>query len=217
MDAAITLFKSVFENIIAGIIVAGLALLIFDIEKLKFRLAKIFGIKIYKTFERINTRMQVVTTFNQLFVSYQVKNGGKIYLMSNTGGYPEFDPYVRILELTSSYDSVEIYIAVTIPTFQEYAKIKPDIIRKLLTLTNVKLYLFKNLIPYKFRIGINTDLESGFFCTYHGHLDNKVTLEGIKSKNPLFLEAFENLYLQLLNHGVKLSLNNWESILEIKN
>ena len=199
------------EEIIASVVIASIALLLFDVNEWKRRLFRLFGRRFYRSFERVSSREQVVRNFNKLFVSYTVDKGGKIYLMSEAGGYPEYDPYPRIVEL-ASHAKLEIYVAVTLTTMQCYFADQPDTAIKLVTCDNIRLYVFDDLTPYKFRIGLNTDLQDGFFCAYYGHRGNKVDLEGIRSDNPIMVEAFENLYLGLLGKGTQITEQNLQLV-----
>jgi hypothetical protein len=202
---------NVLASIVGSVILTIITLLIFDVEKFKYKFFKILPFKVYHSFERINSRTQVLTYFKELFINYNVNRGGRILLMSNTGGYPEYDPYNRILELTS-YNSVETYIAVTRVSFKEYYSKFPQIGNQLVSNPKIKFYVFDNLTPYRFRIGINTDVGMGFFCGYYGHNENKVSLEGIKSTHPVIMEAIETLYLGLLGKGTHVTSQNLNSI-----
>lgn len=119
----------------------------------------------------------------------------------------EFSNYLA-LSSTNHFPNLEIYVAITLTTMQQYYADKPEIASELIAQSNIRVYVFDNLTPYKIRIGINTDLESGFVCAYFGHRDEKVDLEGIKSDNPIFLEIFETLFLGLLTKGVEITENN---------
>ena len=90
---------------------ATLGLLLFDAETLRRRVARLFGVRLERSFARVRNRSQVVKIFNELFVSNSVGVGGRILLMSNTGGYPEFDPFPRLVEL-AAHKSLEIVAAV---------------------------------------------------------------------------------------------------------
>ena len=203
---------SVLASLVAGIVLGVLGLLIFDLDKLKTRFNKVWPFSIYYSFERLNSRTQVLKNFKELFIEYRYQHGGKILLMSNTGGFPEYDPYVRIMELTTN-SNIEIYVSVTRVSFKDYYSQFPATAIQVINNSKVKLYLFDNLTPYRFRIGLNTDLGIAFFCGYHGHNQNKVNLEGIKSNNPVLLEAIENLYIGLLSKGTEIDSSNYQTIL----
>ena len=55
-------------NIVSSIAFALVALLLFDIETLKYRVFSKFGIKLFKTFEKVNHREQVIRLFDRIFI-----------------------------------------------------------------------------------------------------------------------------------------------------
>jgi|ERR1017187_2774886 hypothetical protein len=131
--------------------------------------------------------------------------------MSNSGGYPEYDPYSRILEL-AAHPNIEIYLAVAATAMRAYLVDMPQIAQRLVAAKNIRLFVFWTLTPYKLRIGVNTELGRGFVCAYYGHRDNKVDLEGISSDHPYFVEAFEAMYLGLIGKGTEITSDNISEI-----
>jgi hypothetical protein len=198
------LFNSLLVGVLSGVAVATLGLLLFDTETLRRRVARLFGVRLERSFARVRSRSQVVKIFNELFVSNTVGVGGRILLMSNTGGYPEFDPFPRLVEL-SAHKRLEIVAAVTSQTIHSYYADHPEVLRALVERANVHVYTYNDLTPYKFRIGINTDIGKGFFCAYYGHDDNRVYLEGLASYNPVMIEALEAMFWGLIARGVEVS------------
>lgn len=198
------LLTSLVVGIISGSVVATLGLLLFDTETFRRRVARLFGIRLDRSFARVRSRSQVVKIFNDLFVSNTVGEGGRILLMSNTGGYPEYDPFPRLVEL-SAHKRLDIVAAVTAQTIRSYYADRPEVLRALVERANVRLYAFDDLTPYKFRIGINTDIGRGFFCAYYGHEDNRVFLEGVASYNAVMIEAIEVMFWGLIARGAQVS------------
>jgi hypothetical protein len=196
--------ESLLVGIVGGVVVATLGLLFFDPETLRRRFARLFGIRLDRSYSRVRSRRQVVRMFNELFVSNTIEAGGQILLMSNTGGYPEFDPFPRLVEL-SGHKNLDIVAAVTAQTIRAYNDVQPEVLRTLAAAANVRLYAFNDLTPYKFRIGINTDIGRGFFCAYYGHDDDRVYLEGLASYNPVMLQALEAMFWGLMASGVEVS------------
>ena len=135
-------------------------------------------------------------------------------LMSNTGGYPEYDPYRKIVDL-SSYRNVEIFLAVTLTSVRDYSQKNPEVVKAMVSSNNVKLYVFENMVPYQYRIGLNTEIMEGFFCSYYGHKSNKVDLEGIATANPLMLDAIETLFMGLLDRGTLVDSTNCFDLLRV--
>lgn len=199
-------------NLLASVIFAIIVLIFFDTDKLKAFLSKILPFTFYKTFERVSKREHVLKCFRELFINYSYEHGGKILLMSNTGGYPEYNPYTRIIELAMN-DNITIYLAVSRVSFREFSQRNQRIANEIVRNDKIKIFIFDNLTPYKFRIGINTDIKTGFFCAYHGHNSDTVNLEGIRTNNPVLLEALEQLYMGLLSNGEELTLKNSEEFL----
>ena len=203
--------------IIGGIIVGAvflsfLVLLFADIEKITKFKDRFASSEKYYSFEAVRSRPQILELFKELFIDFQFKTGGgRILLMSNTGGYPEYDPYSRILELSSS-GKIAITIAVTKNSFRDYYSKNPEIAIKVATNPNIRLFLFDNLTPYRFRVGINTEIGKGFFCGYHGQDGSKVKVEGIVSENSVLLEAFESLFEGLLLKGEIVGPDNLNEI-----
>ncbi|WP_298266172.1 hypothetical protein [uncultured Lutibacter sp.] len=206
------IISTIFLDILIGLVTALLTMLIFDINKLKYRLSRIFGFKFYKTFERLGSRKQIIKNFNKIFVSYKFLKGGEIMLMSNTGGYPEFDPYPRILEL-SNFETLDIYLAISKFSFVQYIRDNPHIAMQLITSKKIHIYIFENQIPYQYRIGVNTDLKLGFYSTYYGHNNNKVELEGIQSNNKLVIDSIKAMFFGLIKQGSLVKRSNLKTVL----
>ncbi|HEV8558238.1 MAG TPA: hypothetical protein VGR06_17840 [Actinophytocola sp.] len=194
-------------SVLAGIIVAALGLALFDTDKLRRRIANRFGLNLGRSYQRINTRTQVINNFNAIFVQDVSDHIGRILLMSHTGGYPEFDPFTRLLEI-SGHSNLEIHAAITEQTIRAYYRERPEVLRGIVSSQSVKLYTFADLTPYRFRIGINTHLGVGFFCAYYGHTDNRVELEGIRSENPTMIAAIEAMFWGLLRRGQQVT-SDW--------
>jgi hypothetical protein len=192
-------------GVLSGLVVAVLGMLLFDTETFRHRTARLLGIRLDRSYGRVRSRKQVIKIFNELFVSNTVETGGRILLMSNTGGYPEFDPFPRLVEL-SGHKGLEIVGAVTSQTIHSYYTARPDVLRSLVDATNARLYVFNDLTPYKFRIGVNTDMGKGFFCAYYGHDENRVYLEGLTSYNPIMIEALEAMFWGLVAHGTEVTV-----------
>jgi hypothetical protein len=186
-----TLLNSLIAGVVSGAVLATLGLLLFDTETLRRRVARLFGVRLDRSFARVRSRSQVVKIFNELFVS-------------NSVGYPEFDPFPRLVEL-SAHQSLEIVAAVTSQTVRSYYADRPGVLRTLVAATNVQLYVFDDLTPYRFRIGVNTDINKGFFCAYYGHEDDRVYLDGLASYNPIMIEALEAMFRGLIARGVEVS------------
>lgn len=199
-----TLLNSLIAGVVSDALLATLGLLLFDTETLRRRVVRLFGVRLDRSFVRVRSRSQVVKIFNELFVSNSVGAGGRILLMSNTGGYPEFDPFPRLVEL-SAHQSLEVVAAVTAQTVRSYYAERPGVLRTLVTATNVQLYVFDDLTPYRFRIGVNTDINKGFFCAYYGHEDDRVYLDGLASYNPIMIEALEAMFRGLIARGVEVT------------
>lgn len=130
--------------------------------------------------------------------------------MSNRGGYPEFDPYARILEL-ASHGETQIVCGVSRNVMDVYRQSHPDIARALVKSTNVRLMVFDDLTPYTFRIGVNTELGLGFFACYYGKIGNRVHMEGLTTKNPRMLDSIVAMYEGLMTHGSELTLQQLDA------
>jgi len=202
---------NLFIGVAAGVIVATVGLMLFDSDKLRRRLLEAFGVSTRRAGIRITQRKQLLQLFDEIFLSYKPNSSGRILLMSNRGGYPEFDPYTRILEL-AAHERTEIVCAVTRLVMDAYRQHRPEVVRSLVRAENVRLILFDDLTPYNFRIGVNTELGLGFFACYYGKAGNRVHLEGLSTKNPLLLEAIEAMYRGLSAHGTELTIKELDGL-----
>lgn len=124
--------------------------------------------------------------------------------MSHTGGYPEYDPFYRLLELSGNAHLV-VHAALTEHTVRSYLASRPDILEGIVRSANIHLYTFSDITPYAYRVGVNAHIKLGFFCTNFGHDDNRVSLEGIRSENPAVIGAIEALFWGLLRTATKVT------------
>ncbi len=198
---------SIIASFIAGVLLALVSLVLFDKSRLLSYLNKFLPFSVYRSFSRVSSRQQLRQLFAQVFINIDSAQEGKIYLMSGAGGYPSYDPYVRIIELVAT-GRYEVFVAVNVIPFKEWATKNPERCHLLVQHPNIHLYVFDNLVPYNFRIGLNTALKFGFFCTFLGYQDNKVVLDGIKTENPLMIRAIEILFNGLLDHGQEITSEN---------
>lgn len=170
----------------------------------------------HKELTRINTKKEVLKEFKYLFLDYQCEKEGAIYLMSYAGGYPKSDPFSRINGLAAD-NKLTIYAAMSQDAFVDYAKRKPDIIKDMIRKKNLKIYLFNNLTPYQYRIGVNTELKRGFFCGCftREQYDND-ELEGFSTQNKVFIDAIIHLFQGLLKNGTAITSQNMSNYLTTK-
>lgn len=191
-------------TIVATVVVAAGAALLFDRERSIDRLQRLNPIRTPRTFRLLNSRRQIQDLYRAIFIDDNPVRGGRILLMSNTGGLPEYDPFSRLTELAADAE-LTIYIAVTAIVFAEWARANPNKYDDLVSLPNVNVYLFTNTVPYKFRIGVHSKLPLAFLAIYHGHEGDRVFVEGITTENPTVIEAIESLYFGLLLKGRKMT------------
>lgn len=184
------------------------------------RIAKLIDNKFLNIFHReltrINTKKEVLKEFKHLFLDYQCEKEGAIYLMSYAGGYPKSDPFLRINGLATD-NKLTIYAAMSQDAFVDYAKRKPVIIKDMVCKENLKIYLFNDLTPYQYRIGVNTELKRGFFCGCFSkeQYDND-ELEGFSTQNKVFIDAIIHLFQGLLKDGTEITSQNVSNYLTTK-
>lgn len=209
-----TILINLLIGVVAGIIVATLGIFLFNRDLFHRRLTNTVGWNLKRSFERINSRPQLLACFEPIFISNVSEHIGQIFLMSHTGGYPEYDPFFRLLELSGN-NRLTVHAAMTEHTVKSYYNIRPDVIERIARAGNVHLYVFSDMTPYTYRIGVNTHLGLGFFCAYFGHSDNRVWLEGVKSNNLTIIGAIEALFWGLLRAATEVT-DEWVSNLSAR-
>ena len=208
------------DNILAiilsaiGSVLACFLMFFADRSKRDLFFRKYFGLSFFKELKQINNRQQILKEFREVFIEYQCKQGGEIYLMSHSGsGGSSFDPWNRIRELASNSE-LTVHAAMTRGAFKEYASQNLTVIQQIVEKNNINLYLFDNQKPEYYRIGVNTELRKGFWGGFYSEEEySQDKIEGFSTTNKIFIDAIINMYKGFLESGDKITTKNINQVL----
>lgn len=190
---------SFLASLIAGVVFSVLALVIFDPIQLHEKIYKIFPYLRARSIVYVNARTKVQALFKEIFIDFTPSKPGTILLMSNTGGLPHYDPFPRILELSSSR-KCRIVVGITSAAFNQWIENNREMGQLLLS-AGVEIYVFQDLTPYEYRIGVNTEIGTAFLCVFRGQIENRVHIDGFVTYSSGMLRAVESLFHALISKG----------------
>lgn len=195
----------VASSIVAGWILGILSVMVSKPYRAIGFLYTVLPRRLVGRLEYIYSRVQYYELFAEVFMQDLSPNGhGRILLMSDYGGYPEFDAsgYLRSAGATGHRD---IVAAVNTASFRSWAEADLSRAIDLVSQPNIRIVIFDNLAPHRFRIGVNTEKSVAFICFHYGHSGNKVRLQGICGRSEPFVACVSVLFDCLLLKGTRVS------------
>lgn len=194
---------NVAASVVGSVIFVILGLLIFNRKKLRNNLNRVRDFFRPKTGWRklspIKDKTEVGKLYQSIFLDVETIEKGELFLMSNTGGVPEFDPYPKILNICRTSRKGMVYIAVTEASFVEWSKNNLGTLRELIEQENLRIYLFDDLTPSHYRLGLNTNMSRGFLVYNFGNDGDQNHLEGFSSSDRLVLNSIRTQFHSLVD------------------
>lgn len=196
--------SGILTGVIGSTIVAVGGMLLFNKDKLKSRFIQMFPLSMLGRVKPINTKNQVLSLFGDVFINYKPKSDSKIQLMSNYGGYPEYDAMPKLIDLAKDEKcKINIELAISSNAFQHWAARNTSKLDELKKLDNFKIYLFDNLVPQIYRIGLNSNLEKCFIACYEGSDRNEIVEGFCAHKSNLLFDATEIMFKGFLEQAIE--------------
>jgi hypothetical protein len=153
----------------------------------------------------IRSRTELLNIYDKLFLSSNPPPGTVIRLLSNTGGYPQYDPFPRILQL-ALIGKVTVKCGLSEQGFRSWARNNQDIAEKLLSTQGIEITVFEDLTAYTYRVGANSSSSEAFLAIYSGQKADLVDIEGIAGTGTGFHDLVALIFDSLVAKGKRPSI-----------
>ena len=197
--------NGLIASIVGSIFVIILGLYFFNRQRLKENIdvmaAWLRPAIRWEVLEPLNSKKQIGRIYKSLFLDVESIGSADLILMSNSGGVPEFNPYRKLLNLARISKKGRIFIAVTKASFNEWSRIDPKLLEELIEQENIQIYLFDDLTPSNYRLGVNTDSGKGFLVYNFGNDGDRNFVEGFSTENRIAVESIRRLFFALVENA----------------
>jgi hypothetical protein len=153
----------------------------------------------------IRSRTELLSIYDKLFLSSNPPPGSIIRLLSNTGGYPQYDPFPRLLQL-ALIGKVMVKCGLSEQGFRTWARNNQDIAEKLLSTQGIEITVFEDLTAYTYRVGANSSSSEAFLAIYSGQKADLVDIEGIAGTGTGFHDLVALIFDSLVAKGKRPSI-----------